>query len=233
MPIDGAKLLVVDDDREVREAIIRALRLEGFTVTGAVDGTEALAAMHADHPDALVLDLSMPGLDGLGVARTLRAVEDRIPILMLTARDSIEDRVSGLTAGADDYLVKPFALAELVARIHALLRRAAYDGEPGDPQTLVCADLVLDLAARQSCRGGRRTDLTKREFELLELLMRNVGRVVTREVILDRVWGYDFGPGSNSLEVFVSTLRRKTEPAGAARLIHTVRGVGYTIRELR
>jgi two-component system, OmpR family, response regulator MprA len=228
----GARLLVVDDDREVREAITRALKLEGFAVLAASDGEEALEAVSTHRPDAIILDIAMPGLDGLGVARALRAAEDRTPILLLTARDGLADRVFGLDAGADDYLVKPFALAELIARINALLRRSGYQEEVR-PRTLVCGDLVLDLAARQVSRSGTWADLTKKEFELLELLFRNMGRVVTREVILDRIWGYDLGPGSNSLEVFVSTLRRKTEPAGASRLIQTVRGVGYCLREAR
>jgi two-component system response regulator MprA len=228
----GARLLIVDDDSEVREALGRALKLEGFSVTLAADGAAALEAVREAPPDALVLDLAMPGIDGLAVARALRAAEDRTPILMLTARDAIADRVFGLNAGADDYLVKPFALVELVARINALLRRSA-QRTPAPPPLLECGDLVLDLAARQVVRAGRRTDLTKTEFELLELLLRNAGRVVTRELIIDRIWGYDFGPGSNSLEVFVSTLRRKTETGDAPRVIHTVRGVGYTIRECR
>jgi two-component system response regulator MprA len=228
----GARLLVVDDDSEVREALGRALKLEGFSVTLAADGAEALKAVRDTPPDALVLDVAMPGIDGLAVARALRAAEDRTPILMLTARDAIADRVFGLNAGADDYLVKPFALVELVARVNALLRRATQHTPPPPPM-LECGDLALDLAARQVIRAGRRADLTKTEFELLELLLRNSGRVVTRELIIDRVWGYDFGPGSNSLEVFVSTLRRKTEIGDAPRVIHTVRGVGYTIRECR
>jgi two-component system response regulator MprA len=228
----GARLLVVDDDSEVREALGRALKLEGFAVTLAEDGAAALDAVRAQSPDVVVLDLAMPGVDGLAVARAMRAAEDRTPILMLTARDAIADRVLGLNAGADDYLVKPFALVELVARVNALLRRAAQHGAP-PPQLIECADLALDLAARQVVRGELRADLTKTEFQLLELLLRNAGRVVTRELIIDRIWGYDFGPGSNSLEVFVSTLRRKTEIGGAPRVIHTVRGVGYTIREGR
>ncbi|HXR69879.1 response regulator transcription factor [Actinocrinis sp.] len=228
----GARLLVVDDDSEVREALGRALKLEGFSVTLAADGAAALEAVRETPPDALVLDVAMPGIDGLAVARALRAAEDRTPILMLTARDAIADRVFGLNAGADDYLVKPFALVELVARVNALLRRATQHTPP-PPPTLECGDLALDLAARQVIRAGRRADLTKTEFELLELLLRNCGRVVTRELIIDRIWGYDFGPGSNSLEVFVSTLRRKTEIGEAPRVIHTVRGVGYTIRECR
>lgn len=227
-----ARLLVVDDDSEVREALSRALKLEGFAVTLAADGAAALAAVSAAAPDALVLDVAMPGMDGFAVARALRAADDRTPILMLTARDGVADRVGGLNCGADDYLVKPFALVELVARVNALLRRAGQQAPPAPP-VLECADLILDLGARQLRRGALVADLTKKEFELLELLLRNAGRVVTRELITDRIWGYDFEPGSNSLEVFVSTLRRKTEIGGAPRMIHTVRGVGYTIREPR
>ncbi|HEV2345119.1 MAG TPA: response regulator transcription factor [Actinocrinis sp.] len=228
----AARLLVVDDDSEVREALGRALKLEGFAVTLAADGAAALEAVRDAPHDALVLDVAMPGVDGLAVARALRAAEDRTPILMLTARDAIADRVFGLNAGADDYLVKPFALVELVARVNALLRRAAAQSPP-PPPVLECGDLALDLAARQVVRAGRRADLTKTEFELLELLLRNAGRVVTRELIIDRIWGYDFGPGSNSLEVFVSTLRRKTEIGDRPRVIHTIRGVGYSLRECK
>jgi len=226
---DAAELLIVEDDSEVREALGRALKLEGYGVALAADGAQALNAVSVSPPDLIVLDVAMPGLDGLGVARALRAANDRTPVLMLTARDAVQDRVMGLNAGADDYLVKPFALAELVARINALLRRAAAE-PPVDPGLLSCGDLVLDLGARQLRRAGHTEDLTKIEFDLLELLLRNAGRVVTRELIRDRVWGYDGVPGSNSMEVFISVLRRKTEPAGAARVIHTVRGVGYTLR---
>ena len=226
---DAAELLIVEDDSEVREALGRALKLEGYGVALAADGAQALNAVSVSPPDLIVLDVAIPGLDGLGVARALRAANDRTPVLMLTARDAVQDRVMGLNAGADDYLVKPFALAELVARINALLRRAAAE-PPVDPGLLSCGDLVLDLGARQLRRAGHTEDLTKIEFDLLELLLRNAGRVVTRELIRDRVWGYDGVPGSNSMEVFISVLRRKTEPAGAARVIHTVRGVGYTLR---
>ncbi|WP_034267386.1 response regulator transcription factor [Actinospica robiniae] len=226
---DAAELLIVEDDSEVREALGRALKLEGYGVALAADGAQALNAVSVSPPDLIVLDVAMPGLDGLGVARALRAANDRTPVLMLTARDAVQDRVMGLNAGADDYLVKPFALAELVARINALLRRAT--SEPlVDPGLLSCGDLVLDLGARQLRRSGHTEDLTKIEFDLLELLLRNAGRVVTRELIRDRVWGYDGVPGSNSMEVFISVLRRKTEPGGAPRVIHTVRGVGYTLR---
>ena len=226
---DAAELLIVEDDSEVREALGRALKLEGYGISLAADGQQALHAVSQNPPDLIVLDVSMPGLDGLGVARALRAANDRTPVLMLTARDAVQDRVMGLNAGADDYLVKPFALAELVARINALLRRATAE-PPVDPGLLSCGDLVLDLGARQLRRSGHTEDLTKIEFDLLELLLRNAGRVVTRELIRDRVWGYDGVPGSNSMEVFISVLRRKTEPGGAPRVIHTVRGVGYTLR---
>ncbi|MBR7832319.1 response regulator transcription factor [Actinospica durhamensis] len=229
MATDAAELLIVEDDSDVREALGRALKLEGYGISLAADGQQALHAVSQSPPDLIVLDVSMPGLDGLGVARALRAANDRTPVLMLTARDAVQDRVMGLNAGADDYLVKPFALAELVARINALLRRATAE-PPADPGLLSCGDLVLDLGARQLRRAGHTEDLTKIEFDLLELLLRNAGRVVTRELIRDRVWGYDGVPGSNSMEVFISVLRRKTEPGGAPRVIHTVRGVGYTLR---
>ena len=229
MATDAAELLIVEDDSDVREALGRALKLEGYGISLAADGQQALQAVSLSPPDLIVLDVSMPGLDGLGVARALRAANDRTPVLMLTARDAVQDRVMGLNAGADDYLVKPFALAELVARINALLRRATAE-PPADPGLLSCGDLVLDLGARQLRRSGHTEDLTKIEFDLLELLLRNAGRVVTRELIRDRVWGYDGVPGSNSMEVFISVLRRKTEPGGAPRVIHTVRGVGYTLR---
>ena len=226
---DTAQLLIVEDDSEVREALGRALKLEGYGISLAADGQQALNSVSQCPPDLIVLDVAMPGLDGLGVARALRAANDRTPVLMLTARDAVQDRVLGLNAGADDYLVKPFALAELIARINALLRRAIVD-PPADPGVLSCGDLVLDLGARQLRRAGHTEDLTKIEFDLLELLLRNAGRVVTRELIRDRVWGYDGVPGSNSMEVFISVLRRKTEPGDTPRMIHTVRGVGYTVR---
>jgi two-component system response regulator MprA len=226
---ETAQVLIVEDDSEVREALGRALKLEGYGIALAGDGQQALNSVSQSPPDLIVLDVSMPGLDGLGVARALRAANDRTPVLMLTARDAVQDRVLGLNAGADDYLVKPFALAELIARINALLRRATVE-PPADPGVLSCGDLVLDLGARQLRRAGHTEDLTKIEFDLLELLLRNAGRVVTRELIRDRVWGYDGGPGSTSMEVFISVLRRKTEPESAPRVIHTVRGVGYTVR---
>ena len=220
--------MVVDDETAVREALDRALRLEGYRVELAADGRQALERHDATRPDAIVLDVLMPVLDGLEVARLLRRSGDRTPILMLTARDSVSDRVAGLDAGADDYLVKPFALDELLARLRALLRRTA----PGaDEQPLVVSDLVLDPVTRTARRGEREFTLTRTEYLLLELFMRNPRRVLTREQIFDRVWGYDFGPASNSLEVYVGYLRRKLEDAGEPRLIHTARGVGYALRE--
>ena len=220
------EILVADDEPAVREALERALRLEGYRVALAADGREALAACAEGPPDAVVLDVLMPFVDGLEVCRRLRAGGDRTPILMLTARDGVRDRVSGLDAGADDYLVKPFALEELLARVRALLRRAG----GGRPETLRFGDLSLDLGAYEVRRGERRIELTRTEFLLLELLLRHPRQVLTRELIFEHVWGYDFGPASNSLEVYVGYLRRKTEAGGEPRLIHTVRGVGYVLK---
>jgi len=218
----------VDDEPAVREALRRALQLEGYEVALAADGAEALTAL-ADRPaDAVVLDVLMPRMDGLEACRRLRAGGDRTPVLMLTARVEVADRVAGLDAGADDYLVKPFALEELLARLRALLRRAGADGRA---PLLRYAGLVLDPAAYEVRRGDRPIELTRTEFALLELFLRNPGQVLTRSVIFDRVWGYDFGPSSNSLEVYVGYLRRKTEAGGESRLIHTIRGVGYVLRE--
>ena len=218
----------MDDEPAVREALRRALQLEGYEVALAADGAEALTAL-ADRPaDAVVLDVLMPRMDGLEACRRLRAGGDRTPVLMLTARVEVADRVSGLDAGADDYLVKPFALEELLARLRALLRRAGADGRA---PLLRYAGLVLDPAAYEVRRGDRPIELTRTEFALLELFLRNPGQVLTRSVIFDRVWGYDFGPSSNSLEVYVGYLRRKTEAGGEPRLIHTIRGVGYVLRE--
>jgi two-component system, OmpR family, response regulator MprA len=226
--VSPAKVLVVDDEPAVRDAVQRALRAEGYRVSTAGDGVEALDAHAAFEPDAVVLDILMPRTDGLEVCRLLRRSGDRTPILMLTARDAVSDRVEGLDAGADDYLVKPFALDELLARLRALLRRTL----PGsDDRPLRFADLELDPATREVRRGDRPIELTRTEFLLLELLLLNPRRVLTREVIFDRVWGYDFGPTSNTLEVYVGYLRRKTEAGGERRLIHTVRGVGYVLRE--
>ena len=220
------RILVVDDELAVRESLRRALALEGHEVELAADGREALATIARSTPDLVVLDVLMPELDGIEVSRRLRAAGDRTPILMLTARAEVEDRVAGLDAGADDYLGKPFALDELLARVRALLRRSPSSDEP-----LRFADLALDPGARTVSRNGRPIELTRTEFALLELLIRNPRRVLTRSEILLAVWGYDFGPTSNSLEVYVGYLRRKTEADGAPRLVQTVRGVGYVLRE--
>ena len=220
------RILVVDDERPVRDALERALRLEGYEVELAADGQEALLSLARRSVDGIVLDVLMPVLDGLETCRTLRRRDDKTPVLMLTARHEVSDRVAGLDAGADDYLVKPFALEELLARLRAILRRSAGgDGELG------FADLTLDTGTRDVRRGDRAIELTRTEFLLLELFLRNPRQVLTRDVIFDRVWGYDFGPASNSLEVYVGYLRRKTEAEGEPRLIHTVRGVGYALRE--
>jgi two-component system, OmpR family, response regulator MprA len=221
-------IMVVDDEPAVRDALRRALRLEGYDVALAADGAEALSLL-ADgaRPDALLLDVLMPGMDGLEVCRRLRRSGSRLPVLMLTARAEVSDRVSGLDAGADDYLAKPFALQELLARLRALLRRSG--AEDGD--ALRFADLELDPRTREVRRGGEEIELTRTEFSLLELFLRNPRQVLTRSLIFERVWGYDFGAGSNSLDVYVGYLRRKTEAGGRPRLIHTVRGVGYALRE--
>jgi len=224
------KILVVDDERAVRESLERALELEGYDVELAADGEEALVRLSAAPPaDAVILDVLMPGIDGLEVCRRLRASGDAVPVLMLTARAEIDSRVAGLDAGADDYLPKPFALAELLARLRALLRRAANGEEDSD--VLRFADLELDLGTREVLRGSRSIELTRTEFSLLELFLRNPRQVLTRSIIFERVWGYDFGPTSNSLDVYIGYLRRKTEDGGARRIIHTVRGVGYALRE--
>ena len=221
------KILVVDDERAVRESLQRALELEGYQVDLAVDGEEALARVDASSADAMILDVLMPGIDGLEVCRRLRAAGNHVPILMLTARAEVDSRVAGLDAGADDYLPKPFALAELLARLRALMRRAGAD----DDGALRFSDLELDPGTREVRRGGVAIDLTRTEFALLELFLRNPRQVLTRSIIFERVWGYDFGPTSNSLDVYIGYLRRKTEEGGAPRLIHTVRGVGYALRE--
>jgi len=222
------KILVVDDERAVRESLRRALELEGYEIELAADGNEALDRLEsASEPDAMILDLLMPGVDGLEVCRRLRGSGSKLPVLMLTARTEIENRVAGLDAGADDYVTKPFALEELLARVRALLRRTT--DESGE--LLQFADLELDPATREVRRAGRTIELTRTEFSLLELFLRNPRQVLTRSIIFERVWGYDFGFASNSLDVYIGYLRRKTEAGDEPRLIQTVRGVGYALRE--
>jgi two-component system response regulator MprA len=224
-----ARVLVVDDEPAVRRALERALRLDSYDVSLAADGEEALDALAAGAPDAVILDIAMPRLDGLEVCRRMRQAGDRTPVLMLTARDAIDDRVKGLDVGADDYLVKPFALRELQARLRALLRRAG-DGA-GEGEVLRYADLVLDPVAHEVRRGDRVVELSRTEFLLLELFIRHPRQVLTRSTIFENVWGYDFGPTSNALGVYMGYLRRKTEAGGEPRLLHTVRGVGYVLRD--
>ena len=222
-------ILVVDDERAVRDSLRRALELEGYDVELAEDGEQALRRLEVDpQPDAVILDVLMPGADGLEVCRRLRSMGNEVPVLMLTARSEVDSRVAGLDAGADDYLSKPFALAELLARLRALLRRLGTDDAT---DVLGFADLQLDTGTREVRRAGELIDLTRTEFALLELFLRNPRQVLTRSVIFERVWGYDFGPSSNSLDVYVGYLRRKTEAGGMSRLIHTVRGVGYALRQ--
>jgi two-component system, OmpR family, response regulator MprA len=222
------KILVVDDERAVRESLRRALELEGYEIELAEDGEDALRRLRVNgEPDAMILDVLMPGLDGLEVCRRLRGQGSRLPVLMLTARVEVEDRVEGLDAGADDYLTKPFALDELKARLRALLRRTT----DGTGELLRFGDLELEPGTREVRRGGEPIDLTRTEFSLLELFMRNPRQVLTRSIIFERVWGYDFGYASNSLDVYIGYLRRKTEAGGRPRLIHTVRGVGYALRQ--
>jgi two-component system response regulator MprA len=223
------RILVVDDDQAVRESLRRALVLEGYDVELAEDGTAALRSLTQSAPDAIILDLQMPDVDGLEVCRRLRTLGDATPVLMLTARDAIGDRVEGLDAGADDYLVKPFDLAELFARLRALLRRKTPSSSDSD--LLRFDDLSLDLMSREVRRGDRSFVLTKIEFELLELFLNHPRQVLTRDNILDQVWGYDFDSGTNSLAVYIGYLRRKTEENGEPRLLQTVRGVGYVLRE--
>jgi two-component system response regulator MprA len=230
-------ILVVDDERAVRESLRRALELEGYAVELASDGDEALRRLALEPaPDAVVLDILMPGVDGLEVCRRLRSEGNEVPVLMLTARSEVDSRVAGLDAGADDYLPKPFALAELLARLRALLRRSGDTNGAAPPANgadapLRFADLELDPGTREVLRDGDRIELTRTEFSLLELFLRNPRQVLTRSVIFERVWGYDFGPTSNSLDVYIGYLRRKTEAGGKQRLIHTVRGVGYALRD--
>ncbi|WP_168735116.1 response regulator transcription factor [Mycobacterium ulcerans] len=226
------RILVVDDDRAVRESLRRSLSFNGYTVELAHDGVGALEMIASDRPDALVLDVMMPRLDGLEVCRQLRSTGDDLPILVLTARDSVSERVAGLDAGADDYLPKPFALEELLARMRALLRRTKpEDDEAADSVAMTFSDLSLDPVTREVTRGARRISLTRTEFALLEMLIANPRRVLTRSRILEEVWGFDFPTSGNALEVYVGYLRRKTEAEGEPRLIHTVRGVGYVLRE--
>jgi two-component system response regulator MprA len=224
------KILVVDDERAVRESLRRALELEGYEIELAADGSEALVRLMENgdsQPDAVILDVLMPGVDGLEVCRRLRRSGNGVPVLMLTARDEIENRVAGLDAGADDYVTKPFALEELVARVRALLRRATHSTD----ERLRFADLELDSGTREVRRAGNLIELTRTEFALLELFMTNPRQVLTRSIIFERVWGYDFGFASNSLDVYIGYLRRKTEAGDHPRLIQTVRGVGYALRE--
>jgi two-component system response regulator MprA len=221
-------VLVVDDEPAVREALRRALELEGYSVELAQNGAEALRLVSAIEPDMVVLDVLMPEVDGLAACRRIREEGSRVPVLMLTARAGVGDRVDGLDAGADDYLVKPFALEELLARIRALLRRGGH--ERGE-EPLRFGDIVLDPGTREVLRDGREIELTRTEFNLLELFLRNPRQVLTRSLIFERVWGYDFGPTSNALDVYIGYLRRKTEAGGEPRVIQTVRGVGYALRE--
>ncbi|MFD7747422.1 response regulator transcription factor [Streptomyces sp. NPDC059698] len=229
------RILIVDDEPAVREALQRSLAFEGYGTRVAVDGYDALATAEAYAPDLIVLDIQMPRMDGLTAARRIRATGSTTPILMLTARDTVGDRVTGLDAGADDYLVKPFELDELFARIRALLRRSSYaasaaGADAPDEDVLSFADLRMDLATREVTRGERRVELTRTEFTLLEMFLSHPRQVLTREQILKAVWGFDFEPSSNSLDVYVMYLRRKTEAGGEPRLVHTVRGVGYALR---
>ncbi|MFE9772203.1 response regulator transcription factor [Streptomyces sp. NPDC005931] len=236
-------VLLAEDDRAIRNALERALTLEGYRVTAVADGVEALAQAHRSRPDVLVLDVMMPGIDGLQVCRVLRAEGDRTPVLMLTALVETADRIAGLDAGADDYVVKPFDVEEVFARLRALLRRAGpaapdNGGPPVEPpraevpgRFLEAAGLRMDRQARRAWRGGRELELTRTEFELLELLVRHAGTVLDHATIYDRIWGYDFGPGSKNLAVYVGYLRRKLDQPDAPQLIHTVRGVGYVLRE--
>ncbi|MBT2510869.1 MULTISPECIES: response regulator transcription factor [Streptomyces] len=235
MSSPAERILIVDDEPAVREALQRSLAFEGYGTEVAVDGIDALAKTASYEPDLIVLDIQMPRMDGLTAARRIRSSGDTIPILMLTARDTVGDRVTGLDAGADDYLVKPFELDELFARIRALLRRSSYaatgpGGEEPPGHILSFADLRMDLATREVTRGSRRVELTRTEFTLLEMFLAHPRQVLTREQILKAVWGFDFEPSSNSLDVYVMYLRRKTEGGGEPRLVHTVRGVGYVLR---
>ncbi len=225
----GMQVLIVDDEQPLRSAIRRALALEGYGVSEAASGEEAISTLQTSRADAILLDVLMPGIDGLEVCRRLRAAGDTTPVLMLTARETVSDRVAGLDAGADDYLVKPFALEELLARLRALLRRGP--GEGSGSERLSFGPISVDIGARRVTIDGRQVELTRTEFSLLELFMRNPGQVLSRSLINERVWGYDFGETSNSLGVYIGYLRRKLEAGGERRLVQTVRGVGYVLRE--
>ncbi|GAB4145761.1 MAG: response regulator transcription factor [Candidatus Promineifilaceae bacterium] len=224
--VTTARILVIEDEDRIRQFLQRGLSYEGYRVDPAADGRTGLEMARDNPPDLVLLDIMLPGIDGFEVCRRLRAASD-VPILMLTAKESIEDRVTGLDAGADDYLTKPFSFDELLARVRALLRRA----QPAKPQVYRFADLELDTGTRQGRRAGKTFDLTAKEYELLELFMRHPRQVLTRDVIFDRVWNYDFGGESNIIEVYVRYLRQKTEQDNLPRLIHTVRGIGYVLRE--
>ena len=226
----AGRVLVADDDKAVRESLVRALSLEGYTVTSASDGAKALEMIQVDKPDVVVLDVMMPVIDGVTVCRVVRSEKNRTPILMLTARTETSDRVIGLDAGADDYLPKPFALDELLARLRALLRRTQVEVDDVDSTALSLDDLRIDTSARRVFRGSTEIELSKTEFDLLELLVRNSGIVLDHSMIYDRIWGYDFGPESKNLAVYIGYIRRKVDIEGHTRLIHTVRGVGYTAR---
>jgi two-component system response regulator MprA len=226
----SGRILIADDDRAIREALTRALTLEGYDVVQASDGAAALSLIETTQPDVAVLDVMMPNVDGLTVCRVLRAERNRLPVLMLTARTETPDRVAGLDAGADDYLPKPFDLDELLARLRALLRRARPEDEATEGEPLQIADLRLDPTSRRVWRGQREVELSKTEFDLLELLVRNQGIVLEHSTIYDRIWGYDFGPDSKNLAVYISYLRRKLEGPDDSKIIHTVRGVGYSVR---
>ena len=224
------RVLVVDDDKAVRESLRRSLEFNGYEVSLATDGAEALAGIGATDPDVVIMDVMMPRLDGIETTRALRTAKNDVPILVLTARDAVGDRVEGLDAGADDYLTKPFALQELLARLRALLRRVV-PAEGDDAEVLAFADLTMEPATREVRRGDREIPLTRTEFTLLEMFLRRPRRVLERSFILEEVWGYDFPTTANSLEVYVGYLRRKTEAEGEPRLLHTVRGVGYVLKE--
>jgi two-component system response regulator MprA len=226
----SGRVLIADDDRAIRESLARALALEGYDVLQASDGAVALQMVESSQPDVAVLDVMMPNVDGLTVCRVLRAEKNRVPILMLTARTETADRVAGLDAGADDYLPKPFDLDELLARLRALLRRTRPDADAADGEALQVSDLRLDPSSRRVWRGQREIELSKTEFDLLELLVRNQGMVLEHSTIYDRIWGYDFGPESKNLAVYISYLRRKLEATGESKVIHTIRGVGYSVR---